>query len=224
MFAIIGLLCSLSKDNILTPAETKAGFKLLFDGKSTKGWTNFNSDKIGSGWTVTDGVLKCSDPHHGGDIVTEKKFDWFELLIDVKIDPGQNSGIMFHVADSGEATWHSGPEIQIYDHKAEPGVQITGYLYELYSSNTDATKPSGEWNHMRIVIDPKKCFTEVNGVRYYEYVLNSEEFWTKVKASKFNEFPEFSKLTKGRIGIQGDHGVVSFKNIKIREIKQTNRA
>ena len=219
MIALIAATALVQSTNTLSSAESKAGWKLLFDGKSTKGWHNFKGKGVSAGWTIKDGVLCSSDPGTAGDIVTDEKFEWFEMTVDFNISKGGNSGIMFHVADTGEAAWHSGPEVQIYDHAMEPGVQITGFLYELYSSNVDASKPAGEWNTMRIIVAPKKCETYVNGTKYYEYVLNSPEFKQRVAKSKFNEFPEFSKLAKGSIGIQGDHGVVSFKNIKIRPIK-----
>lgn len=209
----------LQANNTLTTAEVKAGWRLLFDGKSTKGWHNFKSKTIRPGWQVKDGTLTVADQNNAGDIVTDGKFDWFELTLDFNFEKGQNSGIMFRVADDGEETWHSGPEIQIYDHPAGPGVQITGYLYELYSYSGDVSKPAGQWNHFRIVIAPGKCETDLNGVKLYEYVLNSADFKERVAKSKFAAYPEFARLAKGSIGIQGDHGLVSFRNIKIRPIK-----
>lgn len=217
--AILAAIVLLMPDNALTAAERRAGWKLLFDGKTTNGWTNFKSTKLNTGWQVKDGTLAVVDENNAGDIVSAGKFDWFELSLDFKLGPGQNSGVMFRVADSGEATWHSGPEVQLYDHKMEPGVQITGFLYELYPSKVDAAKPGGQWNHLRMLVSPKKCQTDVNGVKYYEYVIDSPDFWSRVAKSKFNAFPGFAKTKKGRIAIQGDHGVVSFKNMKIREIK-----
>lgn len=219
MVATLVLAALLQHHNTLSNEEKHQGWKLLFDGKSTKGWHNFKAKTIGPGWVVKDGVLSIVDIEKAGDIVTEEKFDWFELKLDFNLGKGQNSGIMFHVADDGEATWHSGPEVQLYDHPFEAGVETTGFLYQLYPSKVDAAKPAGEWNSMRIVIAPDKCFTEVNGVRYYEYVLNSPDFLARVAKSKFSEHPEFSKLTKGTIAIQGDHGNVSFRNIKVRPIK-----
>jgi len=195
----------------------------LFDGKTTQGWHNFKSDTIKSGWQVKDGLLMCTDPNNAGDIVTKDKFDWFELTLEYNVAKGSNSGIMFHVADDGDATWHSGPEVQIYDHWASPGVQISGYLYELYDSKQDAQKPAGEWNKMHIFISPNKCYTELNGVKYYEFVLGSDDFKARVAKSKFAQFPNFGKLSKGTIAIQGDHGVVSFRNIKIHELKAATK-
>ena len=219
MFATLLFASLIQKDNILTHEEKKAGWKLLFDGKTTKGWHNFKEKGIKSGWQVVDGTLTIADPGNAGDIVTEDKFEWFEIQLDLKIGKGQNSGIMFHVADAGEATWHSGPEIQIYDHPFEKGVETTGFLYQLYGSGVDAAKPAGEWNHLEIVVAPEKCWTKVNGVKYYEYILNSEDFKARVAKSKFTEHPEFATLKTGTIAIQGDHGNVAFKNIKIRLIK-----
>jgi len=211
--------------NHLTPAEVKAGWQLLFDGKTTKGWHNYKAKGVAEGWQVRNGVLTIQDPGKAGDIVTDKQYGWFELELDFRIDgKGQNSGIIIHSSETqGEAMWNSGPEIQIYDDHGEENAQKTGFLYELYSSKTDATKPVGQWNHFRIVVAPKKCATYVNGVKYYEYDLQSKEFAEKVAASKFAAYPFFNKFMVGNIGIQGDHGNVSFQNIKIKPIKSSVR-
>lgn len=226
MIAILAAAVAFQADNVLTPQEKRAGFQLLFDGKSTSGWHNFKATGVGKGWTIKDGVLASTDPGQAGDIVTEAKFDWFELYVDYNVSKGGNSGVMFRVADDGDTTWQSGPEIQIMDSAVDPHGQLAGYLYEIYPSHdeavkpADATKPPGEWNRMRIIVSPKKCETYMNGKKYYEYVFGSEDFWARVKKSKFSAFPNFAKLAKGSIAIQGDHGVVSFKNIKIRPIKK----
>ena len=69
-------------DNTLTPKEVKAGWQLLFDGQTTKGWHSFKQQGIRPGWTVKDGVLAITDADNAGDIVTDGKVDWFELTLD----------------------------------------------------------------------------------------------------------------------------------------------
>ena len=224
MIATLAAAVIFQADNTLSRQEIRAGYKLLFDGKTTTGWNNFKKVGVGPGWVINDGVLSSKDPGQAGDIVSDDKFDWFELWVDYNVSKGGNSGIMFRVADTGDAMWHSGPEVQIMDPAVDPHGQLAGYLYEIYPGHDgpkppDATKPPGEWNRIHIIVSPKKCETFINGVKYYEYVYGSEDFWARVKKSKFNEWPDFGKLDSGRIGIQGDHGVVSFKNIKIRRIK-----
>src|SRR5687767_3830410 len=60
--------------NTLTKAETDAGWRLLFDGKTTAGWRGFKKTVFPEkGWTVADGCLKkiatgTGDSLGGGDI------------------------------------------------------------------------------------------------------------------------------------------------------------
>src|SRR5436853_600555 len=102
MVATLAALALLTTDNALTPKEAKAGWMLLFDGQTTKGWHNYNAAGVRHGWQVKDGVLSDVDPENAGDIVTDRAFDWFELQVDFNYGKGQNSGIMFHVAPTGE--------------------------------------------------------------------------------------------------------------------------
>lgn len=215
--ALIALI-AFQEPNTLTQAEVGQGWKLLFDGKSTNGWRNFKAKTVASGWVVKDGALVCAEPENAGDIVTEEQFKWFDLTLEYNLSKGGNSGVMYHVTEQGATTWQTGPEIQLYDHPAQEGVEISGYLYQLYGSKVDASKPAGEWNKLRILISPGQCLTEVNGVKYHEYVLGSEDFKTRVAKSKFSRYPHFGTSGKGSIALQGDHGVVSFRNVKIRPI------
>jgi hypothetical protein len=140
---------------------------------------------------------------------------------------GANSCIMYRVTEEGGAAWATGPEIQLEDNAKAKDPQKCGWLYGLYQppiddktgKTLDATKPAGEWNHMRVVLSPEKCVHEVNGVKYVEYVLGSEDFNSRVKKSKFGTMPKFAKAESGWIALQGDHGEVSFRNIKDRPIE-----
>jgi hypothetical protein len=204
--------------NSLTDQEKSAGFKLLFDGKTMDGWRNYKKSEISDGWKVVDGAL--TRVASAGDIITKDQYGAFELLIDYKISPGGNSGVMYHVSEEGKAPWHSGPEIQIQDNKDGKDPQKAGWLYQLYKSDQDATKPAGEWNQLRIVITPTKCEHYMNGVKYCEYVKGSADWDERVAKSKFAKMPLFGKLTSGHICLQ-DHGnEVAYRNIKIRVIDE----
>lgn len=212
--------------NALTDSEKAAGWKLLFNGKDFTGWHNFKRDDVRPGWQVKDGVLVCADPHTAGDIVTADMFDWFELQLDYNISEGGNSGIMFRVTDEGNAAWATGPEFQLEDNAKAADPQRCGWLYGLYKPEIDpktdkpldATKPAGEWNHVRLVISPEKCIHEINGAKYFEYVLGSDDFKERVAKSKFSRMPHFARAASGAIALQGDHGQVSFRNIKVRPL------
>jgi len=205
--------------NTLTDAEKAAGWKLLFDGKTTEGWRNYKKPEIGAGWKVENGALTRADKG-AGDIITTDKFGAFELSLEFNIAKEGNSGLMFHVTEEGGAPWHTGPEIQIQDNKDGHDPQKAGWLYQLYKpeGDLDACKPAGEWNQLKILITPEKCATWVNGKLYYEFVKGSEDWNARVAKSKFAAMEKFGKPTSGHICLQ-DHGnLVSFRNIKIRAI------
>lgn len=204
--------------NTLSAEEAKAGWTLLFDGKDVSQWRNYKKDSVGDGWKVKDGVLLRVDKK-AGDIITKKQFTAFELTLDYNISKGGNSGLMYHVAETEEKPWRTGPEIQIQDNVDGHDPQKAGWLYQLYSSETDATHPAGEWNTLRVLITPKQCVHWMNGTKYCEYVKGSDDWKQKVAASKFNAFDQFGVPTTGHICLQ-DHGnLVSFRNVKIREVK-----
>lgn len=203
--------------NTLSDAEAKAGWKLLFDGKTTSGWRNFKKPDISSGWKVEDGALVRAEKG-AGDIITDGQFDAFELVLDYKIAPAGNSGLMYHVSEDVNHPPMVGPEVQIQDNKLGHDPQLAGWLYQLYPSKEDATKPAGEWNHLRILISPAKCEHWMNGVKYCEYVIGSDDWDARVAKSKFAKWPTFGKPARGHICLQDHNSLVSFRNIKIRPI------
>ena len=206
--------------NTLSDEEKKAGFKLLFDGKNPgENFRSYKQDKIDPRWKSVDGALTKAEKG-AGDIITKEQYGAFELLIDYKISKGGNSGIMFHVAETDGPPYVTGPEIQIQDNVAGHDPQKSGWLYQLYKPENDATKPAGEWNSMRIVLAPKgqKSAVYMNGQKYYEFEKGSADWDEKVKKSKFASMAGFGKQTKGHICLQ-DHGdEVAYRNIKIRVI------
>lgn len=205
--------------NTLTAAEKAAGWKLLFDGKTTNGWRNYKKPDIAAGWKVENGAL-VRGTQQAGDIITADQYGAFELSLEYNISPGGNSGLMFHVTEEGVTPWRTGPEIQIQDSSsAAKDPQKPGWLYQLYKSDVDAAKPAGEWNQLRLLVTPTKSATWMNGQLYYEYVKGSKDWDERVAKSKFAKEPNFGKPTSGYICLQ-DHGnPVSFRNIKIRVVE-----
>ncbi len=205
--------------NQLTSEEKEAGWTLLFDGKTTEHFRNYKKEGVAPKWIVKDGMLTLT-AKGGGDIITKKEYEAFEFTVDYKLSKAGNSGLMIHVKETEKKPWQTGPEVQIQDNVDGHDPQKAGWLYQLYkpAPGVDATKPAGEWNTLKILITPEKCVHWMNGTKYVEYVKGSAEWDKKVAASKFAPFKNFGKATKGHLCLQ-DHGdVVSFRNIKVREV------
>jgi hypothetical protein len=207
--------------NVLSAAEKAAGWKPLFDGATTHGWRGYQKKKIPSGWVVEDGTLTRAAA--GGDIISEKQYRDFELALEWKISEGGNSGIMFHVTEGADATYETGPEMQVLDdaRHADGHSRLTsaGSAYGLYPAPAGIVRPAGEWNQVRLLAKGHHVEHWLNGVKVVEYELESPDWEAKVAASKFKQWPGYGRALKGHIALQ-DHGDrVWYRSIKIRELR-----
>src|SRR5262245_44785401 len=140
--------------NTLTAEEKKAGWKLLFDGKTLDGWRVFKR-KDAKGWTVKDGAIYLEKPG-SGDLITADKFGDFEQSVDWKFDTtnrDNNSGIIYRVGEQGAQTWVTGPEMQVMlePPKARLGKSSGGALYDVYAPKENALKPGDQWNTFKVL-------------------------------------------------------------------------
>ena len=231
------------KDNTLTKEEAAAGWKLLWDGKTTKGWRGAKLETFpAKGWEINDGVLTVlssggAESAGGGDIVTTKLYSHFELAVDFKITKGANSGIKYFtqtnldpISTTGaKATTGSaiGLEFQILDDERHPdaklgrdGDRTAGSLYDLIPANkTKRTNPVSAWNTARILVNGSHVEHWLNGIKVLEYERGSAAYRALVAQSKYKTIPNFGEWPDGHILLQEHGDRVSFKNIKIREIK-----
>lgn len=233
-----------AQENQLTAKEKKEGWHLLFDGKTTAGWKGAFINKFpGKGWTIENGLLMVepangAESSNGGDIVTLKEYDNFELVLDFKLTEGSNSGVKYFVAaqQSTPASPRSafGLEFQLLDDEKHPdaklgknGNRTASSLYDLIPAiNNKPVKPIGEWNTLRIVSNGSHVEHWLNGAMVLTYERGSNAFKNLIAGSKYKDIAGFGLNKKGRILLQ-DHGnKVYFKNIKIKETKyqQDSRA
>lgn len=207
-----------SPANALTPAEQAAGWRLLFDGKTGAGWRGYRQDSLPAGWQVVDGAL--TRVAAAGDIITRQQFANFEVRLEWNISEGGNSGVFYRVSEDDDATYWSGPEMQVLDDARHPDGQsrltAAGSCYGIYPAPAGAVKPPGQWNAVRIVVNGRHVEQWLNGVQVVTYEFGSPDWTARVKASKFAVHPHYGRNTTGYIGLQ-DHGDrVAFRNIKIR--------
>jgi hypothetical protein len=211
--------------NTLTEEQQQKGWKLLFDGKTTNGWKNYNKPGISPLWKVEDGNLVMSG-NGAGDIITTEEFENFELEMEWKISEGGNSGIFYCVKEDPKypTAWTTGPEMQILDNQKHPdakqgkdGNRKAASLYDLIPAKKEPN-PVGQWNKIKIIKKKGKVQHYLNDVKVVEFDMDSPEFAEMIKNSKFVKMPDYAKFRKGHIALQ-DHGdLVWFRNIKIKTL------
>jgi hypothetical protein len=218
----------------LSADEKKAGYVLLFDGSSMKGWHGYNGQKTPA-WKIADCSLETAgtEGNYGSDqradISTDQQFTNFELSLEWKASKGGNSGVMYGVVEDPKykTAWMTGPEYQFIDDVGFPEKleewQKAAANYAMHVPNAQKQlKPVGEWNSTKIVVNGKHVEHWLNGKKVASYDVGSADWNAAIKASKFDpeKFPSFGKAPKGYLGIQGDHpGTLALRNIRIRELQ-----
>jgi hypothetical protein len=234
------LLSLLQSPNTLTPAEQKAGWRLLFDGRTLAGWRGLGYDTVPTAhWVVVNGAIKKiasgNVPLVGGDLMTVDSFADFELSFEWKVTPGANSGVKYNVSETmsmaqGGAGTQGGPthsalgfEYQILDDDRHEDGKLPTHrssaLYDLIAPNAKKDlRPVGQWNRSRIVFHGNHGEHWLNGQKVVEFELGTAHMDSLLAASKYKAIPGFGEKHRGHIVLQ-DHGdEVYFRDIKVRPL------
>jgi hypothetical protein len=207
-------------------SQNEAGneWEMLFDGKSLDNWKKFNGEEV-TGWKIADGELYNSGvgSDHGGDIITKKEYENFELYVEWKISAESNSGIFYHVQEGvTNAIYESGPEYQLLDDKGWPAklsdYQYTGSNYAMQAPEGAEVAPVGEWNTTRIIVKNPHVEHWLNGKKVVEYELWSDKWKEQKAAGKWKDAPYYGMAKKGHIGLQDHGGLTVFRVIKIKPL------
>jgi hypothetical protein len=218
--------------NALTKSETANGWRLLFNGIDAQGWKGAHKNGFPeNGWKIENGIITViphkQESNRGGDIITLDRFGAFDLSFDFKLTPAANSGLKYFVTTSSEGAL--GLEYQVLDDKLHPdakngvnGNRTLASLYDLIPAKkpNNAIHAIGEWNKGRIIVYPDNRVEHyLNGQKVLSYIRGSQEYKNLVALSKYKNYENFGQAEQGYILLQ-DHGdEVSFRSIKIKELK-----
>jgi hypothetical protein len=210
--------------NTLTQTEKRAGWKLLFDGKTGAGWHSPKKDTFpAQGWTIEDGTMHKLPKVKGGDLLSLDQYSEFDLRWDWKIGTKCNNGVKYFVTDDRGGVGH---EYQMLDDANEAegkdnGKWSTASFYAVlapFPNKVAALKPAGEWNNSRVYVKGNKVEHWLNGQKVLEYTLGSPEVLAGVQQSKFKNVPHFGEKVKGHILLTDHNDEAWFRSIKILDL------
>jgi Domain of Unknown Function (DUF1080) len=220
---VLALSCcgTAAESDKLTAEESATGWKSLFDGETTAGWVGIGSTTFpAKGWSVKEGVLHHEAGAGGGDIVTEKAYLNFEFVWEWRLAKGGNSGVKYNLPNPAKAL---GFEYQMLDDLGHSdGAKAshqTAALYDLIEPAPDRkTKPVGEWNQSRLLVDGNHVEQWLNGSRTVVFEIGSPELLERVAKSKYSKTKDFGLKTASLILIQDHGGELDVRSAKLREL------
>jgi len=187
--------------NALTKDETKAGWKLLFDGSTLKGWEAHQAsatEPAATAWAVEDGAIVC-DGNRRGWLGTDDMFSDFNLKIEFRVGAKTNSGVFLRSQKTGGIPAETGYELQIWDFR--PTYKTGALVNHIEAQPTKIL--ADQWNSYDVTADGDHFVVILNGTK----VLDGHD----------------AAHASGVIGLQYNTGggKVEFRNIKIKAIKKS---
>ena len=198
---ILVVVTGASVASVQPAVAKKRGWVSLFNDKDLTGW-HLRDPKGRNGWKVENGDYVNTPP--GTDIQTDAEYYDFQLHVEFRVSEGDgNSGV--YMRDKYE--------VQIFNSYGKPAIDSgCGALYRRIAPAVNASKPAGEWQTFEITFIGKHLTVIHNGQK----VLNNVDVGPMGTgaASKRPDGP-------GPLRLQGDHNAVSFRNIRIRPLSQS---
>lgn len=211
------------KDNTLDAAVLADGWQLRFNGKNGQGWQGLQQNGLPAGWKIGGGELIAGGS--GSVLLSEKPYENFELEWQWKISRRGAGGVYFAVSreEVFDPISLRSPRMQMIDDRNHPDAKhlathLSGANYDLEKPRFRITRPAGEYNYARLVVNNGRVEHWLNGIKLLSYELGSEAWKAQLKGSIYETVPEYGQSRNGFIAFQCNSGEVALKNIRIREL------
>jgi len=167
----------------------------IFNGHDLKGWHAAGKNQ----WLAESGVLRS--PHSGANIVTDGKYSDFKLHIEFRCPAGSNSGVYLR----------GRYEVQIEDGEGlHPAFDQISGVYGFLTPSENASKGAGVWQTYDITLVGRLVTVVFNG----KTVICNQEIPGITGGALDSREGE-----PGSIYLQGDHGPIEYRNIRIATAK-----
>lgn len=206
------------KPFVLSAAEQKADFKVLFDGTNMHHWTGNTTDYVIENGNIS--IQPKPGKGSGGNLFTKEEFSDFIFRFEFKLSPGANNGLGIRAPLTGDAAYQ-GMELQILDNEAPVYknlhvYQYHGSVYGILPAKRGFLKPVGEWNTQEVIVKGAKVKVVLNGTTILDGDLTEAR---KNGAADGKAHPGLQRES-GHIGFLGHGSPVQFRNIRVKDLSK----
>lgn len=187
--------------------KKEKGFKVLFDGKTFKGWKMAEENQ--STWSIKDGAFVAHGNRcHLYYVGEEQPYTDFELKLDVMTEPVSNGGIYFHTQYQPTGWPKNGFEVQV--NQTHGDWKKTGSLYDVVNVKEQLAKDY-EWYSYDIIVKGKHVTIKIND----KVAVDWEQPADRVPGKDFARM-----LDKGFFALQAHDpkSIVRYTNIQVKRL------
>jgi WD40 repeat protein len=222
----------LARPGAKVKAAAAAGeWEELFNGKDLQGWKPANASarnlwvaasdvhvggKQGYRLTVTPGtgLLVNARGGRGGNLVSQAEYGDCELHVEFLIPPKSNSGVYL----MGRY------ELQIFDSFLKPDHRLnandSGSVFGVRAPAVNASRPPGEWQTFDVLFQAPRFSAggqKIAPARFVKVVYNGQAIHMDVSVpGPTDRAVDRQETATGRVMLQGDHGPVAFRNLRLK--------
>jgi hypothetical protein len=135
---------------------------------------------------------------HFGNLRTDREFEDFNLTLETRVAPKENSGVYLRGIY----------EVQVYDTYGKPlDPHNMGAIYSRITPTVSAEKPAGEWQTLDITLVDRHATVVLNGTK----IIDNQPILGCTGGALWSD------VTKpGPIYLQGDHTGIEYRNIVLK--------
>ncbi|MBG83189.1 MAG: glycosyl hydrolase [Phycisphaerae bacterium] len=215
----------------LIPSGGFTGWKSVSNWKNVDGASMDSTDRSAVVVGDSDGGILVSQMGDGSHIKSESDFGDVELHLEFMVPEGSNSGVYLQ----------GRYEVQILDSwaKVAPSFGDCGGIYERWDDSRDpkgyeghppdvnASRKPGDWQTYDIVFRAPRFDeqgSKIANARFERVLHNGILIHEDLELSgpTRGSLPSPSEVAEGPLMLQGDHGPVAFRNIRIRRIERAD--
>lgn len=202
-YKTLAITCAFAAAVFSVQSADEDGFRPLFNGKDLTGWHLRNAQGRNS-WSVENGVLNnvSGRDNHGNDLITDEKFWNFTVRFEYRVPDNSNSGFYLRGRH----------ELQILGDypRGKTSLGGNGAIYNFKLPDKFVSRPANEWQTAEATMIGNKITVVLNDVKIHD----------NVECNKATGSELDNRLDQpGPIFLQGDHGTVSFRNMRIKVLK-----
>lgn len=176
------------------------------------------------GWTVENGELICHQPHGGNDIYSEQKFTDFELHIEFQATSNSGVYLQGRYEIQVDNSLNAKPKLVEKDGKKVEMLDShqCGAIYGRIAPAKNMARPPKEWQSFDVVFHGARGTAgKVERKARVTLIWNGEKVIDDAEIDGPTGAALDGKVTEpGPLLLQGDHGKVAYRNIRIRPLSK----